>query len=534
MAKRSRELEWIGGLVSMPGYVTNEGEPYRPELLVWMSAAGAVMGTAMGKPGQMISSASEQLRDACARPMIGPPHTPTRVRVASPELASILRAGHPTLDVVVAATPELDAMLASMRAHFSASADPEDDGERSFRAGGHTAEAVGRLFRAAAVLFRAKPWKVVPDDHSLFSISVEAEGVRGAVVSVIGQQEESFGVLVFESIADFDRYVDAAEAAQQGEEPNMPPHFSLNFDRGADVPASLRKEIVQHRWEVAAADGYPWLAAMDPDLVPRPATAKELALTEHICLALPVVLRDKKELEDAWTGGAPYEKTVVVEAAAGPVSVVVRAPHEDDAISASDVDELMEAAQAADHALMGRFSDSPEGKGFDERHAVCMLADLSNAQFGPGSVTMLRAPQLRELLFELVPAKIFVEPDEAPGLIAELRAFYTFMKRDQRLPHADECLRVLGRAGASKLRAALADPSKFGMAKSMLVAGRDAGFDISTKEGVEAWMRELQGKPLPPSISLPGMPARLAASHAAQRAKKDKRKATRKARKKTR
>lgn len=31
--KKRTEIEWVGGIVSMPMYVTGEGEPYRPEAL---------------------------------------------------------------------------------------------------------------------------------------------------------------------------------------------------------------------------------------------------------------------------------------------------------------------------------------------------------------------------------------------------------------------------------------------------------------------------------------------------------------------
>lgn len=41
--KQRTGIEWVGGLVSMPTYVTGEGEPYRPEALFWMSASGAVL-----------------------------------------------------------------------------------------------------------------------------------------------------------------------------------------------------------------------------------------------------------------------------------------------------------------------------------------------------------------------------------------------------------------------------------------------------------------------------------------------------------
>lgn len=86
-----------------------------------------------------------------------------------------------------------------------------------------------------------------------------------------------------------------------------------------------------------------------------------------------------------------------------------------------------------------------------------------------------------------------------------------------------------------KLEAALSDTSKFGMAKSLFIGGREAGFDMESKEGIEAWMRVMQSEPLPASVRLPSLskPAR-APDKAAARAKKNARKAARKARKENR
>lgn len=72
------------------------------------------------------------------------------------------------------------------------------------------------------------------------------------------------------------------------------------------------------------------------------------------------------------------------------------------------------------------------------------------------------------------------------------------------------------------------------MAKSLFMGGREAGFDMDSKEGIEAWMRTLQSQPLPASALLPfGLPGR-PRDKAAARAKKKPRKAARKARKRNR
>ena len=61
-----------------------------------------------------------------------------------------------------------------------------------------------------------------------------------------------------------------------------------------------------------------------------------------------------------------------------------------------------------------------------------------------------------------------------------------------------------------KLQKELADPANYGMAKSLVMMGKERGFDMTTEEGLNEWMltynaelaarRELE--PLPPEASL--------------------------------
>ena len=53
-------LEWLGGIVSLAAYVTGEGEPYRPETLIWMGPDGAILGTEMAPPGELLGLAAER------------------------------------------------------------------------------------------------------------------------------------------------------------------------------------------------------------------------------------------------------------------------------------------------------------------------------------------------------------------------------------------------------------------------------------------------------------------------------------------
>ena len=137
MASRKKRvgIEWVGGVVAMPAYITGEGEPYRPELVVWMRADGPVVGFEMGKPGAMLAAEPSHLRATIHSPMFGEPHTPDRIRVASGELARALRDALPSaLEIVCGPTPEIDHLVASMSEHTSEERIPmgwADDGKPS-------------------------------------------------------------------------------------------------------------------------------------------------------------------------------------------------------------------------------------------------------------------------------------------------------------------------------------------------------------------------------------------------------------------
>ena len=105
-----------------PFYVT-EGEPYRPEMIVWMDLpSGLVVGHHLQDPQEPVEFGAT-LTDAMERPLVGSPRRPARIRVANSGLAeSVRRAVVSDVEIVVAPTPELDEVLEAMK-----HAPPTDD-----------------------------------------------------------------------------------------------------------------------------------------------------------------------------------------------------------------------------------------------------------------------------------------------------------------------------------------------------------------------------------------------------------------------
>lgn len=543
--RKSNPGEWVGGLTSLPAFVDGEGGPYRPEALFWLDADGLVRGFSTGKPGGMLAAACTSLREAMESSSVGRPQVPDRLRVASAELAEVLRQGVPGIDIMVAPTPELDAMLDAMRENLSEHMEDEE----SYLPPGVAPEAVGALFRAAAALYRAKPWKRVPSDTDLISVSIEALGVMGAALSVIGQMDESLGMILFSGIEDFEAYLDAAEALEYGEEPMMPRHLALHFERGADLGAAPRKEVAEHRWELAEAGAYPRITVVEEGMVARSPTAAEIGLVEAIALALPGFLEQKKALRAAWDGAKPFARAASAACHAGVVEVLLRVPCDDARREPRRPDGLLgglfdleedldglegEARGKLEDELLRHFLASPEGTGRADAESCRLLMRVAADQFGI-TVASLRAAVLREILFDIFPRQVSIEATAAQGIVEECRAFFAFLGRAYGFEQAEACRRVLGDHAAQRLAEELADEGNYGMAKSLLMSGLREGGELDSPEAVEAWLREFEASPLASSFHLPGDGAWARPQpKGAARAKKKARKAARKARKKNR
>lgn len=188
-----------------------------------------------------------------------------------------------------------------------------------------------------------------------------------------------------------------------------------------------------------------------------------------------------------------------------------------------------EAAFAYQEAILELFAASPEGSAYSEQgHEIgwtSIFLQYAMSYLGQTPPEM-DADALNEVLFELFPRKVSVEPGEAGDIVAELRAFWSFLGRAYNLPNAPKLLRLLDERATRRLERELANPANFGMAKSFMMQGKAMGFDTSTKEGIDAWMHTYNaslGAP-PPVYVGPGDPMLLpgASSKSGARARKEK------------
>jgi hypothetical protein len=536
--KTTAAVEWLGGVASMPNYVLDGDAPYRPEGLFWLDTEGAILGHLVDKPGTVLGQAAESLRAAMERPIMGKPRSPNRVRVASPALAEALREGHPHIDIVCAATPEVDAFLDAMREHIGHG--PAD--EPTYLAPGVAPEAVRAFFRASAGLFRVKPWTVVTSDSEPLALTIPELGIEDAALSVIGQMGESLGLIMLPGLADFEAFVWGADKMQRGGKPKMPPQFVVQFEPGKALHPALRKEVRQQRWELAGANAYPTLTSVDGDMLVRPLTNRELRTAEAIALALTAFVADKDAMVAAFVDGDTVERTLRVATHGGDLEVTLRAPHERRVAHTAPAPGLLrdlfelgqsevldgEARGALEEELVLCFAESPEGAEHTSVHACYFVLEYA-ATYLHETVATLDAKGLHEVVFRIIPRKVSIDASEARWIIEVNRSFYRFLKREFGLAQADDCLRVLGEDAVEELETELSDPSNFGTAKAMIMQAREEGFDISTQEGIEDWMRVQNSRQMGRAAPFGG--PRASTSQGSSRAKKDPKKKPQAARK---
>ncbi|HZL19611.1 MAG TPA: SEC-C domain-containing protein [Polyangia bacterium] len=352
--------EWVGGRLSPPFFIT-EGEPYRPEMIIWMELpTGLVVGYHLTDPKEPADLGSILLA-AMERPIVGPPRQPARIRVASADMAaSVRRAVGDGIDVSVAPTPELNEVLEHMRAGISGA-----EVDQSYLEEGRVSvETVADLFTAAELLYRVAPWKVMDDDQ-VVRVDIPRLGIDGACLSVIGALAESIGLLLFPSLEAFESFASSAQVRKPGPVDLGTTILSLSFERGADIPAFMRREISQYGWPVAGPRAYPRVDHRDSDAVPRPLSERDVQIMAACATSFGAFFAKNRGVFKDDDGDA------VCESYSDQDDLVVRFTYPYEAAELFDVDEPPPTPRVAEPEIP-RNAPCPCGSG--RKYKKCHLA----------------------------------------------------------------------------------------------------------------------------------------------------------------
>lgn len=343
----SSPREWVGGRITPPLPEGATRPDHIPDLLFWLEMpsmdiiAQELVGSRAGSQtlGRLLKTAMQQ-------PLTGKPRRPDRIRVATEELAAAVRAAVGTdVPVIVEPTPEFDELWETM-ASALAGVILEDEFRDSYLEGGAVSpQVVEDMFRAAAALYAVAPWKVATDGQ-VIRVDIPALGVEGACLTIIGNLGESLGLLIFPDIEGFDEFLESSLGVPDSEErPGIDTGWlALNYERGADLPDSMRQEVARYGWLVASPEAYPEVDRYDPGPKPVPLRDEDLRLVTACVTALTAFFVKHQRI---FTMDA-FEPVCESFFDRNGLEVVVTAPYEalDDLEEFEDFDELDEVDDA--------------------------------------------------------------------------------------------------------------------------------------------------------------------------------------------
>jgi hypothetical protein len=275
--------------------------------------------------------------------------------------------------IEVAPTPELDAVFKEFL-----ESGPLGQSDESYLDGGRIPEpTVARMFQAAAILYRAAPWKSASDGEVL-RMDIPALGVEGACVSIIGALGQNLGLIVFPSLLGYERFVGAAEEEEAGRPLDLGgPMLSLDFGRTPDLPPKMRREIAEHGWTTVAADAIPVVCHRDRDAAIRPLSERDVQIATECAFAVESFFHRHASA----FGGGPHD-AICESSTMDDTGITVRLTLPFEAAHLCDAPDAAPAANrpatpAAD-VKTGRNDPCPCGSG--KKYKKCCLGAVQSAQ----------------------------------------------------------------------------------------------------------------------------------------------------------
>ncbi|MEA2326723.1 MAG: hypothetical protein QOE68_1682 [Thermoanaerobaculia bacterium] len=277
--------EWIGARYKYPGMVQERGKNVQPDVVLWMAMpSGMIVSMTLINPRQPVSFADSfeeaiEPFDASLRP--------AGIRVPTDRLAKELLPVAGGIPVSVAPVPELDAAFAEMIGMTGGTA------KASYLEGGIPEETVAEFFAAAQSLFNAAPWSLV-QAHQIVGVDIPRLKVKGACLSVIGGNEESFGILLFRSVEDYLAF--GKRPAKGGPRKDRVAMRSMSFGSRKEIPPPMLREIKKHGWPVAGAHAYPTLFCVDKVMEAVPVAERDFWIMSACAFAFLSFLKEHGEM----------------------------------------------------------------------------------------------------------------------------------------------------------------------------------------------------------------------------------------------
>jgi hypothetical protein len=172
--------------------------------------------------------------------------------------------------------------------------------------------------------------------------------------------------------------------------------------------------------------------------------------------------------------------------------------------------EPQELPEAARSSLVEAFLASPEAKALSRRARTAagevaeILVDF-RCNYGDGEALRWNDVLVEVFLCDWYPRKVAREVGFADRVPEVLRGWIRHGARERGLPASliDEALGAVGEF-EEEFRIAVNDPSRFGMAKSLVLAMQQDGVDLTDQQEVAVWIDRFNARPIEQRIEVVG------------------------------
>ncbi|MCC3414596.1 MAG: hypothetical protein JGK24_10490 [Microcoleus sp. PH2017_29_MFU_D_A] len=166
-----------------------------------------------------------------------------------------------------------------------------------------------------------------------------------------------------------------------------------------------------------------------------------------------------------------------------------------------DYDEAEPLLEDYQETLIELFVNSPEGEEYGKTYpdVGSWISQFIYYAFSYEGFTLpcMKVADVETVIEDLFPRKVtLLSPEDGENAIPELLALWQFLKREFKLQNATSIIKYL-RDIEPEFQEIMEDSSKFGFAKSFVTLGHQAGFDMSTEEGLKQFQQIYNAKIAP-------------------------------------
>jgi tetratricopeptide (TPR) repeat protein len=281
---------WQAVAERLPVWVNIAGAPTRPwASLVVARESELILATdiAMNDPPE--DWLLKGVWNALSSPAVGEAHRPESIHVATERERRILAARLEPLGIQCVISSDLQRARLLINEVSQQLAGPQEC-KPLVHSPGVTLAQIGSFYEAAALFYRAKPWRNIPGD-TVIRVACERFKSGPWYAVVMGQSGIEQGLALYED-AEFLRTLLSGMLSDE-ESGRRTSAISITYGEPFDIAPEDLDAAEKHGWAVAGPEAWPCVLRVNPGLAVRTPLKWELELLEGCLRAIPDFLSRK-------------------------------------------------------------------------------------------------------------------------------------------------------------------------------------------------------------------------------------------------